>query len=116
MGVALIERVKGPCKTLEGLISAQYVDAWMRHDKFGFAVEIKVPANLVNFSISMDFQGSNSFNMQTWNLEYWNFYRGNSFVVLHSKQNPVDLEDRFSKLVIVEGLSVQKYRKELIRL
>ncbi|CAG5113331.1 Oidioi.mRNA.OKI2018_I69.chr2.g7442.t1.cds [Oikopleura dioica] len=57
----------------------------------------------------MDFQGSNSFNIQTWNLEYWNFYRGNTFVVLHSKRSPEDLEDRFSKLIVVEGLNLQKY-------
>ena len=83
----------------------------MRHDKFGFAVEINVPASIVDFSISMDFKGTNSFNMQTWNLEYWNFYKGNTFVVLHSKRSTMDLEDRFSKLIVVEGLSIRKYRK-----
>jgi len=59
----------------------------------------------------MDFKGTNSFNMQTWNLEYWNFYKGNTFVVLHSKRSTMDLEDRFSKLIVVEGLSIRKYRK-----
>ncbi len=83
----------------------------MRHDKFGFAVEINVPASIADFSISMDFKGTNSFNMQTWNLEYWNFYKGNTFVVLHSKRSTMDLEDRFSKLIVVEGLSIRKYRK-----
>jgi hypothetical protein len=87
------------------------VDAWMRHDKFGFAVEINVPASIADFSISMDFKGSNSFNMQTWNLEYWNFYKGNTLVVLHSKRSTMDLEDRFSKLIVVEGMSIRKYRK-----
>lgn len=59
----------------------------------------------------MDFRGHDTFNIQTWNLKFWNFYNGNKLVVLHNKYIFEDLEDRFSKLVVVEGLDSPTYRK-----
>ena len=95
----------------EGVITTNWIDAWKRHSKFGFALKIDVPSIYKSYTISLDFRGHNSFNIQTWNLKFWNFYNSNKLVVLHNKGFSDDLEDRFSKLVVVEGLDSQTYRK-----
>ena len=44
-------------------------------------------------------------------IKFWNFYNKNNLVVLHNKPNTVDLQDKVSKILIVEGMSSQMYRK-----
>ena len=84
-----------------------------RHNKFGFAllVELSTTYDRTGYTLAIDFGDVFSFNMQTWNLKFWNFYNHNNIVVLHSKPMIQDQEDKGSKIIIVEGLSQQQYRK-----
>ena len=44
-------------------------------------------------------------------MKFWNFYDENKMVVLHNKDLQNDLEDKFSKLILVEGLVTKTYRE-----
>ena len=93
------------------LNEANWIDAWQRHSKFGFALKIDVPSTFNSYTIALDFRGHNSYNIQTWNMKFWNFYDENKLVVLHNKDLQNDLEDKFSKLILVEGLVTKTYRE-----
>lgn len=96
-----------------GELRTQWMDAWMRHGKFGFAllVELSTSYDRTGYTLAIDFADVFSYNIQTWNLRFWNFYNQNNLIVLHSKPMMEDQEDKSSKIIIVEGLNQQKYRK-----
>ena len=96
-----------------GELRTQWMDAWMRHGKFGFAllVELSTSYDRTGYTLAIDFADVFSYNIQTWNLRFWNFYNQNNLIVLHSKPMMQDQEDKSSKIIIVEGLSQQKYRE-----
>jgi len=103
---------QGCPQPIENAIEVEIVDQFLRYDRYGYAIRIRVdqtknPNPNKRFALALNLHSlserKGAGNYQTWNLQYWNFYE--NFVVFQSKSaaTSTDINDENSVLLVGEN-------------
>ena len=86
------------------------IEHFKKSQKYGFVFEITTPLKLEKFSIALEYPlGSTGAHFQTWNLEFFGFYR--DYVVLHSKKIKTENDNQQKHVIVMEGQNIQDIPK-----